>query len=89
MDQSKGKFLYKMQFTEMPLSELLKSREIFEIFDKEFHNGTWLDASALLGSESTLKDLYTDKIVPDQVLDNIVAVLNRRFVPAGSSDRGF
>ncbi len=74
-----------MQITDMPLSGLLRQRDIFEIFDEEFHNATWLDASALIGSESTLKGLYADKIVPDAVLDRIVATLRQRY-PAGFSD---
>ncbi len=68
-----------MQFKEIPLSELLNNREVFEIFDEEFHNATWLDASALLGSESTLVDLYADGIVPASVLDKIVAALQLRY----------
>lgn len=71
-----------MQITQISLSELLKNRDIFEIFDEEFHNATWLDASALIGSESTLEDLYRDNIVPGRVLDNIVRTLMERF-PGG------
>ncbi len=74
-----------MQIIDMPLSVLLRQRDIFEIFDEEFHNATWLDASALLGSESTLKGLYADGIVPDAVLDRIVETLRQRY-PAGFAD---
>ena len=54
------------------LSVLLQNRDIFAVFDEEFHKATWLDVTALLSSESTLSDLYTDGIVPAAVLDEIV-----------------
>lgn len=61
-----------MDYMQQPLSVLLQNREIFAIFDEEFARATWLDVTALLSSESTLSDLYTDGIVPDGVLDEIV-----------------
>ncbi len=61
-----------MDYKDIPLTKLLKDRRIFAIFDEEFHKGTWLDATALLGSESTLGGLYDDGIVPSDVLDNII-----------------
>ena len=60
----------------MPLSALLSDRRVFGIFDEEFHRHTWLDVTALLGSESTLGGLYSDGIVPSEVLDRIVKRLN-------------
>lgn len=75
-----------MQITQISLSELLKNRDIFEIFDEEFHNASWLDASALLGSESTLEDLYKDKIVPGHVLDRIVATLRIKYSDSTASE---
>ncbi len=63
-----------MNYREMPVGDLLRDRRIFSIFDEEFRLGTWLDATALLGSESTLGDLYDDGTVPQEVLD---AILNR------------
>ena len=53
-----------MDYREYPLSELLKNRKIFAVFDEEFQKGTWLDATALLGSESTINQLYRDGTVP-------------------------
>ena len=61
-----------MNFREIPLAELLQDRRIFSIFDDEFRKGTWLDVTALLGSESTLGGLYEDGTVPTEVLDNIL-----------------
>jgi len=64
-----------MNYRNYPLSELLKNREIFAIFDEEFQKGTWLDVTALLGSESTINQLYGDGTVPAETLDRIVARL--------------
>ncbi len=61
-----------MDIMQQPLSVLLQNRDIFAVFDEEFHKATWLDVTALLSSESTLSDLYTDGIVPTAVLDEIV-----------------
>ncbi len=61
-----------MDIMQQPLSVLLQNRDIFAVFDEEFHKATWLDVTALLSSESTMSDLYTDGIVPTAVLDEIV-----------------
>ncbi len=61
-----------MDIMQQPLSVLLQNRDIFAVFDEEFHKATWLDVTALLSSERTLSDLYTDGIVPTAVLDEIV-----------------
>ena len=65
-----------MDFKDTPLSELLQNREIFAVFDKEFQKTSWLDLTALLRSESSIKDLYADTIVPHEVLDNVVKKLD-------------
>ena len=49
-----------MDYREYPLSQLLQNRKIFAVFDEEFRKGTWLDATALLGSEGTINSLYRD-----------------------------
>ena len=61
-----------MDFNQQPLSVILQNRDIFAIFDEEFGRATWLDVTALLSSESTLLDLYSDGTVPPAVLDEIV-----------------
>ena len=61
-----------MDYRDIPLGEMLKDRRIFSIFDEEFHRDTWLDVTALLGSESTLGSLYEDGTVPKEVLDRIL-----------------
>ncbi len=61
-----------MDIKQQPLSILLQNRDIFAVFDEEFQRATWLDVTALLSSESTLMDLYTDGTVPAEVLDEIV-----------------
>ena len=65
-----------MDYSGVALNELLKDRRISELFDDEFHKATWLDASALIGSESTISDLYSDGTVPKAVLDKITERLN-------------
>ena len=64
-----------MDYREYPLSELLQNRKIFAVFDEEFQKGTWLDATALLGSDSTINQLYRDGTVPRDTLDSIVTRL--------------
>ena len=66
-----------MDYREYPLSELLKNRKIFAVFDEEFQKGTWLDAAALLGSEGTINQLYRDGTVPSETLDRIVERLSK------------
>lgn len=61
-----------MDYREYPLSQLLQNRKIFAVFDEEFQKGTWLDATALLRSDSTINQLYRDGSVPRETLDEIV-----------------
>lgn len=65
-----------MDYREYPLSQLLKNRKIFAVFDEEFQKGTWLDPTALLGSDSTINQLYRDGTVPRDTLDSIVTRLS-------------
>ena len=65
-----------MDYREYPLSKLLQNRKIFAVFDEEFQKGTWLDATALLGSDSTINQLYRDGTVPSDTLDKIVERLS-------------
>lgn len=60
-----------MDYTKLPLSEILREREVFVIFDEEFQKETWLNVTALQGSESTIEDLYNDGTVPEEVLKRI------------------
>ena len=60
-----------MDYKNIPLSEILRDRDIFVIFDEEFQKDTWLDVTALQGSDSTIEDLYSDKTVPESVLERI------------------
>lgn len=60
-----------MDYKNIPLSEILRDRDIFVIFDEEFQKDTWLDVTALQGSDSTIEDLYSDKTVPEKVLERI------------------
>ena len=59
------------KYEDIPLSQLLKERQIFEIFDDEFRNEGWLDVTALIGSESSIKDLEADQTIPATVLERI------------------
>ena len=65
-----------MQYNELPLKDLLSDRNVFGIFDEEFHKAGWLDVTALLDSESRVSDLYQDRTVPEEVLDRIAQRLN-------------
>ncbi len=60
-----------MDYKNIPLSEILRDRDIFVIFDEEFQKDTWLDVTALQGSDSTIEDLHSDKTVPENVLERI------------------
>ena len=64
-----------MDYSNKPLKELLSQREVFTIFDEEFHKATWLDLSGLQDSESSISDLRADDIVPSTVLDSIESQL--------------
>ncbi len=61
----------------MPLSVLLRQRDTYAVFDEEFRKGRWLDLTALLESEGTIRDLYQDGLVPAQVLDAITERLDQ------------
>jgi hypothetical protein len=66
-----------MDYKKLPLSEILREREIFVIFDEEFQKDTWLDVTALQASDSTIEDLRTDGTVPEDVLVRIEARIER------------
>lgn len=61
-----------MNYRDYPLSKLLQNRDVFAVFDEEFQKGTWLDVTALLGSDSSINQLYKDGAVPAETLDRIV-----------------
>ena len=65
-----------LDYDNIPLSKLLRERDIFDIFDEEFRSEGWLDVTALIGSDSSLKDLESDQTVPATVLERIRARLN-------------
>ena len=60
-----------MDYKNTPLSQLLRDREMFAIFDDEFQKATWLDVTALLSSDSTVMDLYADGTVPKEDVEAI------------------
>lgn len=60
---------------EKPLKEILKNREIFNVFHTEFQKDPWLNLAGLQSSEASILDLYRDGTVPREVLDAIVARL--------------
>ena len=43
-----------LDFEKKPLSELLMNRAVFAVFEEEFSQGTWLDVTALLASDSNI-----------------------------------
>ena len=56
-----------MDFKKLPFSQMLQDRKVFGIFDDVFQQGTWLDVSALLASESCIEDAYADGTIPKDV----------------------
>ena len=61
-----------MDFKKLPFSQMLQDRKVFGIFDDVFQQGTWLDVSELLASESCIEDAYVDGTIPKETLDLIV-----------------
>ena len=61
-----------MDFKKLPFSQMLQDRRVFGIFDDVFQQGTWLNVSALLTSESCIEDAYADGTIPSETLDLIV-----------------
>ncbi len=65
-----------MNIQDLPLAQLLSDHVVFDVFHQAFMDShTWLDAGALVGSESTIADLYCDGTVPSETLDVIVEKL--------------
>ena len=69
---------------QLPFSQILRERSIFEIFDQEFQKGTWLEISAIVGSDSSIEDCYRDGTIPDVILDRIVERLEELEKSSGS-----
>ena len=65
-----------MRLKDMPLSQVLRDRTIFGIFDEEFQKEPWLDLTALLQSESSVTQIYGDDIVPREILDRVIERLD-------------
>ncbi len=61
-----------MKAVDCPLSVILRDKEIYKIFDDEFSRYEWLDASALLGCEASVKQLMDDQTVPKDILERII-----------------
>ena len=57
-----------MDFKKLPFShKCYRDRKVFGIFDDVFQQGTWLDVSALLASESCIEDAYADGTIQKDV----------------------
>ena len=75
-----------MDYTTQPLKEILKDREIYNIFHTEFLKSEWLNLAGLQNSESSLQDLYRDGTLPTEVLDAIAARLGALSEPDDTAD---
>ncbi len=66
-----------MDFKKLPFSQMLQDRRVFGIFDDVFQQGTWLNVSALLASESCIEDAYADGTIPSETLGSDRGALGR------------
>ncbi len=55
-----------------PLSQILRSEKIYNLFYEEFSKEQWLDASVLLQCECSADELIDDGSVPKTVMLRIV-----------------
>ena len=55
-----------------PLSEILRSEKVYNLFYEEFSKEKWLDATALLQCDCSVDDIIDDGSVPKTVMLRIV-----------------
>ena len=54
-----------------PLSEILRTEDIFNLFYEEFSKEEWLDVTVLLHSDCSASDILEDGTVPREVMERV------------------
>lgn len=54
-----------------PLSEILRTEDIYNLFYEEFSKEEWLDVSVLLHSDCSASDILEDGTVPREVMERV------------------
>jgi len=59
-----------------PLSEILRTEKIYNIFIEEFSKEEWLDVTVLLHSDCSASDILEDGTVPREVMERVTSRLD-------------
>jgi len=59
-----------------PLSEILRTEKIYNIFIEEFSKEEWLDVTVLLHSDCSASDILEDGTVPREVMERVASRLD-------------
>ncbi len=54
-----------------PLSEILRTEDIYNLFYEEFSKEEWLDVTVLLHSDCSASDILEDGTVPREVMERV------------------
>ncbi|HAQ51711.1 MAG TPA: hypothetical protein DCR12_02980 [Lachnospiraceae bacterium] len=54
-----------------PLSEILRTEDIYNLFYEEFSKEEWLDVTVLLHSDCSASDILEDGTVPGEVMERV------------------
>ncbi len=54
-----------------PLSEILRTEDIYNLFYEEFSKEEWLDVTVLLHSDCSVDDILEDGTVPREVMERV------------------
>ena len=59
-----------------PLSEILRTDKIYNLFFEEFSKEEWLDVTVLLHSDCSASDILEDGTVPREVMERVASRLD-------------
>ena len=59
-----------------PLSEMLRTEKIYNLFFEEFSKEEWLDVTVLLHSDCSASDILEDGTVPREVMERVASRLD-------------
>ena len=59
-----------------PLSEILRTEKIYNLFFEEFSKEEWLDVTVLLHSDCSASDILEDGTVPGEVMERVTSRLD-------------
>ena len=59
-----------------PLSEILRTEKIYNLFFEEFSKEEWLDVTVLLHSDCSVNDILEDGTVPREVMERVASRLD-------------